>query len=147
MPSTLDGSAVAQVLNLYGHYAQLLDAGDADGWADCFTEEAEFTPNEDADPLRGRAAFVDFVRGTGEGRPRHLVLNVDVYEAGERTARSRANFLLLNLSDGAVDALGAYDDEAGHSEDGRWRFRRKSVRFLWKSERYQERARAIAERT
>ena len=140
--------ALAEVQNLYARYAHALDEGAAERFMDCFTADAAMWPNTGPfQPDRGRftrEALGGFVAGTGQGRPRHIILNVHAQvDDGDARARVKALFLLLDLASGENRALGQYDDIAVRDADGVWRYAEKRVSFLWQSEAYRARAEAI----
>jgi hypothetical protein len=53
-----------QVQQFYARHFQLLDSGDAAGWADTFTADGWFWPSTLPEPVRGRAALLAGVRAT-----------------------------------------------------------------------------------
>jgi 3-phenylpropionate/cinnamic acid dioxygenase small subunit len=92
----IDATLYAEVQSFYAHHMQLLDAGDAAGWAETFTEDGTFLPPSLPEPVRGRAALTAGVRrsaaelaGKGEVH-RHCVLMpaVTVRSDGALTVRS-----------------------------------------------------------
>lgn len=51
-----------EVLNFYARHMQLLDAGNAEGWAQTFTEEGSFFSPSAPEPVRGRDDLTASVR-------------------------------------------------------------------------------------
>lgn len=148
MSATARAQALAEVQNLYARYAHALDEGDVEGFLDCFTADAGMWPNAGPfQPDRGRfdrEALAGFVSGTGQNRPRHLMLNVAAEVADDGgSAAVKALFQLFDLASGEIRALGRYDDKAVRDADGAWRFAEKRVSFLWQSATYKARAEAM----
>jgi 3-phenylpropionate/cinnamic acid dioxygenase small subunit len=56
----------AEVQQFYAHHLQLLDSGDAEGWAATFTEDGVFAPQTLPEPVRGRAALAAGLRQTSK---------------------------------------------------------------------------------
>lgn len=112
---TEDRDEILQLLYRYNH---AIDSGDAEGWADTFTEDGLF---EGPVPggLRGRAQLVEFASGVSGIR--HMVLNPLVDVDGD-TAGVRAYILVL--AGGQVVTVGTYDDTVVRTPAG-WRFSRR----------------------
>lgn len=146
MDQATKGAALAEIANLYGRYAHALDGGDAAAFMACFAPDAGFWPNTgpfQADRGRfGGADIAGFVTKTGEGRPRHIVLNTMVEVTDATNATGAALFMLFDTTDGSIRALGRYDDRFVNAADG-WRFAERRVSFLWQSPAYAQRANAI----
>lgn len=118
MPSTVeDRDEILQLLYRYNH---AIDGGDAEGWADTFTNDAVFDTG--AQVLSGRDALVAFASGV-RGR-RHVVANPVVELAGD-TATVRAYLFLYSGTTLAV--AGSYEDELARTHAG-WRFSKRVFR-------------------
>lgn len=61
----LTGNDYAEILQLYFRYPVALDSGDAEGYANLFTEDGSFGNRA------GRQALLDFVRGRSSSTVRH----------------------------------------------------------------------------
>jgi 3-phenylpropionate/cinnamic acid dioxygenase small subunit len=114
--------------------ARYFDEDDIDGFADCFSPDAQLV-NPDATITSGRAAIRTAMRerqltrfGLGQ-HPRHLITNVEI-EIGpsEGVAISRSYFALLVVEAGGIGfaSKGAYFDEWVQAPDG-WRMTRRRV--------------------
>jgi hypothetical protein len=119
----------AEVANLYGRWAHALDAGRPDLLlADC-TDDAVLWVS-----TRGSYRGHDEIRGILRGRAGlvlHVVTNVYV----EAPGLTHAYLHVVDLATGAVVGRARYDDEL-HHEDGRWKWHRKAVEFLWQADGY-----------
>lgn len=79
-----DAVRYSEVERFYARQMQLIDEGDADGWAATFTEDGVFTSNGTTGEVRGRpalrtAAKETIARLTGAGTTRrHIVSNVRI---------------------------------------------------------------------
>ncbi|HEX5586010.1 MAG TPA: nuclear transport factor 2 family protein, partial [Acidimicrobiia bacterium] len=103
-----------EILQLLYRYNHTIDAGDAEGWADTWTDDGVFDAGGSV--LRGRAELVGFASGVSGVR--HVVMNPLVDVTGDR-ARVRAYLMLL--VGGAIGMIGVYDDEVVRTPSG-WRF-------------------------
>ncbi len=119
----------AALHDLYARYAFTFDSGDADAWAQLFTDDGRFAPPV-VDEVVGTEALREFVATRSSTTPgmRHLISNVLVEETDEG-ARGSAYFVCLRLSeDGRVRLrnTGRYDDEFAR-RDGQWKIARRTV--------------------
>lgn len=148
MNSLYEGAARARIANLYSHYAHSLDEGNASQFTSCFAPTGGLWPNTgpfQANKGRfGNDQLAEFVQRSSSGRPRHLILNIDVWQLEETAARTKALFQLMSLSNGQILALGHYEDDLVLLDD-RWMFQEKRVSFLWQSEAYLARAKGLPE--
>lgn len=126
-----DIAARVRIRDLYSRYCFALDAKDANGLADCFTEDGAFV-NEHGEFV-GREAVNRLLLPAPET---HYSINVEVMERSEGTYMARACFLLLHAGESRVAAHGLYDDTVRQGVDGVWRFARRKVAFLWMSDDY-----------
>ena len=100
-----DIAARVRIRDLYSRYCFALDAKDANGLADCFTEDGAFV-NEHGEFV-GREAVNRLLLPAPET---HYSINVEVMERSEGTYMARACFLLLHAGESRVAAHGLYDD-------------------------------------
>jgi uncharacterized protein (TIGR02246 family) len=115
MPSTVeDRDEILQLLYRYNH---AIDGGDANGWADTFTEDAVF--DAAGNVLSGRDALKNFAAGF-KGR-RHVVANPLVQIDGD-TATVRAYAVVFSGTTPSV--IGVYEDELVRTPTG-WRFAKR----------------------
>jgi len=103
-----------EILQLLYRYNHTIDAGDAEGWADTWTDEGVFDAGGSV--LHGRAELVGFAAGVSGMR--HVVLNPLVDVDGD-AATVRAYLVLL--MGGAIGMVGVYEDEVVRTPAG-WRF-------------------------
>lgn len=115
-----------QILNLYARYNLCSDAGDADGYADCFASDGELRAHSLL--VRGRDELVAYKRqevAAREGRYRRHVNGSLLLEGfGEDTVRGRCYLQAFNGVPGAVPELadtGVYDDQIVRVTEN-WRF-------------------------
>ncbi|MFE5522220.1 nuclear transport factor 2 family protein [Streptomyces virginiae] len=98
MSDAVSAQVVADVQQFYARHMQLLDAGDADGWARTFTEAGVFAPPSLPEPVRGRVALAAGVRASAAGLAeaaevhRHVLsmVHVDPRDDGTLAVRSYA---------------------------------------------------------
>jgi 3-phenylpropionate/cinnamic acid dioxygenase small subunit len=126
-PARLTADLYCQVQQFYARQMQLLDEGDATGWARTFTPDGEFAANAHPEPVRGRDAItaaaqraIDELTAAGEIRRHWLgMLAIEPRDDGTVSARSyalifqtkRGGQAALRLSTVCEDAL--IQDEAG----------------------------------
>ena len=131
--SALDYEEIRQLLARYNF---AIDLGDADGWADCFTEDGVFECSglPEGNPLGGRyegaAALLAYAKGHSaiyKGRARHWNWNLEIDGDGE-SATMRC--YLLALSVGKPPAVkgssGIYRDQLV-KQNGRWLFAERQI--------------------
>ena len=115
MPSTVeDRDEILQLLYRYNH---TIDGGDANGWAETFTEDAVF--DAAGNVLSGHDALRDFA-ASFKGR-RHVVANPLVEIDGD-TATVRAYAVVFSGTTPSV--VGLYEDELVRTHEG-WRFAKR----------------------
>jgi uncharacterized protein (TIGR02246 family) len=124
--STLDAGARQDITELYARYAQAHDQGQAEEFADLFTEDGVF--NAAAEPIRGRTALVAMVRAAtaAGGGLRHLMsaIMVDPVADAPDRATGAAYVQVVAIDDTGLRliTMGRYTDEFV-LDNGRWRFR------------------------
>ena len=126
--ATLSTDDRLAILDLGARYNQLMDWGDVEGWADCFTPDGVF----DGGPklqARGRAELVAFMeRLIARDRPaRHWTNNV-LIEGADDQARLTLYLLVVDLTaEGPRPSnFGVHHDDVVRT-DGGWRFRRRRL--------------------
>jgi len=96
-PVAIDPVDYVEIQQLLGRYCQLVDAGDAEGWAELFLEDGEFVIESGA-TMRGREQLAGIVRDvTARERIRHWVGAMLVTSADGEHATARTYQLNLNL--------------------------------------------------
>ena len=126
--------AYAAIRNLYARYNWCSDEGDADGYADCFTEDGELSIPGIGMHVRGRENLREFKRQDkarrGDRVRRHWNSGLFLEAVGDGGAmRGRC---YLHGYDGApgeapvLSDVGAYDDVIVR-RDGEWRFARRVI--------------------
>jgi hypothetical protein len=125
----LDATTRTDLLDLYGRYAQAIDANDGEAWADCWLADAEFIPGVGANtagkPVRGHEALKDFAANRPDDYPRARILTTNhTFVAADDHVIGTCYGLVLDVS-GDKPVLGAhvvYHDEI-IDDGGKWRFR------------------------
>ena len=127
MPLSADDQlAITKLLADYNH---AIDYGDAEAWADTFTDDAAF--NSGFQEITGREELVAFAAATHEMLPggRHQLTNISIDGEGD-TATVRCYLQMWNTQGGASDTSlvisGLYAD-ALRKDNGRWRFSRRTM--------------------
>jgi hypothetical protein len=119
-----------EILNLYARYNLCSDAGDADGYADCFSSKGELdvvTPGPSLS-LTGRENFSAFKAREAAGRTRiyrrHWNGSIHLERVDDQTVIGRCYFLAYNGTPGQLPAIadsGVYKDRI-IKEAGSWKF-------------------------
>ena len=121
---TLTAQDYEEINQLYARYNIMLDSGDAEGWADVFTEDGVFGNSE------GRAALIEFATGfhSGQGgNARHWNTNIHVTPTADGADGTCYLFLWSVASRPAtITATGIYHDKLVKTENG-WRFKSREV--------------------
>jgi len=125
--------------DLIAAYSWALDTGDVEGLVACFTADARMVEEVFEDPdiweghegIRGLANH--YFNAPGFPGRQHHVTQVQYFPRDEDTVALRA-FAFVTECKGEPPYLlrftGYYDDVAVRCDDGRWRFRNRTVR-LW----------------
>lgn len=111
-------------------YCQTCDDGRFAEFAELFGEDAQFTVGS-SDPVVGREAIRTFMETAQppERRGKHLCGEpaIDFHDA-TATATTDFVFVSRSLSAGwSITATGRYLDELVRHDDGRWRFRSRTI--------------------
>ncbi|MFI5046203.1 MAG: nuclear transport factor 2 family protein [Acidimicrobiia bacterium] len=115
MPTTVeDRDEILQLLYRYNH---AIDGGDAEAWADTFTDDAAFEAAGMA--MSGRDALVAFASSVSGLR--HVVANPVIDVTGD-AASVRAYVFVYQGQ--ALTVSGSYEDEAVRTPEG-WRFAKR----------------------
>jgi hypothetical protein len=121
----LSADDMAEIHNLYAQYNLLLDAGDAEGWADTFVADGRFGNSQ------GRAALIAFAEGFHESNPnsRHWNTNLHLTPTSEGAAGT-VYLMLYNVGvrPPAVTVTGIYQDVLVRTPAG-WRFQSRQVQI------------------
>lgn len=125
-----------EIQQFYAYQMQLLDSGNADAWADTFTEDGVFAANAHPEPAVGRetirvAATKAKAQHAEQGlQVRHWLGMVEVQEQEDGTARARSYALIINTPRGGqavVQLSTTCDDLLVRGEDGGWLVRHRKV--------------------
>lgn len=120
--------------NLYAKYNLCSDAGDAENYADCLTEDAMLTIEPMGVRIEGRAAFLEHKRrdvASRDGRyRRHWNGSLMVESAEDGAAVGRCYLLAYNGAPGDLPVIadcGVYEDLLVRDTDGAWRFKTRHL--------------------
>ena len=120
--------------NLYAKYNLCSDAGDAEGYADCLTDDGILTVEPMGVRIEGRAALLEHKRrdvASRNGRYRRHWNGSLMVEPGDGgSARGRCYLLAYNGEPGQLPALadcGVYEDLLVRDHDGVWRFKHRHL--------------------
>ncbi len=124
----LSAADFAEIQNLYGYYNLCSDAGEAEGYADCFTVDGRMIAPELDLAVRGRAALVAHkerdLAARGGAYRRHWNGSLHLEKIDASTVRGRCYLLAYNGRPGELPVLadcGVYRDTIV-KVDGRWKF-------------------------
>ena len=112
-------------------YAQTLDTGDYEGFADCFTDDGEYESTRNGVMARGRAELVDFASRYDHAPAvyqKHVVVD-SVITLGDGEAEVQSYYLFIqDRSTGPfIASYGTYKDHVVRGGDGRWRIARRLI--------------------
>ena len=117
-----------EILNLLGKYNFAIDFGQAEDWANTFTDDGVFeSPISSA---RGRAELIAFAQAGASANVRHWVNNV-VMDGDGAAATTDVYLILYQLGgEGGPSYLvaGRYNDTLA-KVGGAWKFRHRKVTF------------------
>ena len=121
-PATLSTQDYIDIQQLYARYAQLIDSGDAEGWANTFTPDGVFNNSS-----RGHDALVQFVHDWRDKRRgaslRHWNSNLVVTPSANGTSGSIYMQLLdISTKQPTATASYRYEDALVKTAVG-WRFK------------------------
>lgn len=121
------------IQNLYARYNLMSDAGDAEGYASCFTDDGVLQIDPLGVSLQGRASFVSFKEKDAAGRGgryrRHWNGSLHLEKVDADTVRGRCYFHGFNGTPGELPILadaGTYDDRIVRV-GGAWKFSRRHL--------------------
>ena len=124
-----------EILNLYAQYNLCSDAGDADGYADCFSSNGKLELVEAQIKVTGRENFVAFKKRDFAGRPhiyrRHWNGSIHLEKVDDNTVIGRCYLLAFNGEPTVLPHIadcGVYRDE-GVKENGRWKFAHRLLKM------------------
>jgi hypothetical protein len=113
----LTAQDLAEIYALYAKYPVLLDAGDAEGYADLFTEDGSFGNN------RNREGLLTFVRGRQRSTVYHVPMTPLVTASPEGANGTVMNFFIdLGANPPAITRVSRYTDTLVKTPNG-WRFK------------------------
>ncbi len=114
---TLTGDDYAEILQLYFRYPVALDSGDAEGYANLFTEDGSFGDRV------GRQALLDFVRGRSSSSVRHAPLTPQITPTADGATGIVLNlFVDVAQSPAVITRVSQYTDTLVKTLQG-WRFK------------------------
>lgn len=126
--SGLSAQDHVEIQNLYARYNLCSDAGDAPGYAGCFTADGVLELQPMAVVVRTRAELEAYKRNDAAGRGgryrRHHNHSLHLERLPDGTVRGRCYFHGYNGNPGELPVLadaGVYEDTLVQ-EDGAWRF-------------------------
>jgi len=125
----LTGARLA-CLDLVHAYNNHIDTGHADRVPDLFTDDAVLDVGFALTGIDAIRAAMQARAANTERRTTHVTANVQFTDVGDRTATTTSVLLLFVLDDdepGAPTAIIRCEDDFVHSDDGGWRFQRRSL--------------------
>ena len=113
----LMGDDYAEILQLYFQYPVALDSGDAEGYANLFTDDGSFGDRV------GRQALIDFVRGRSSSTVRHAPLTPLITPTADGATGVVLNlFVDVAQSPAVITRVSQYTDTLVKTSQG-WRFK------------------------
>ena len=129
----LSAQEYVDIQNLYARYNLMSDAGDAEGYASCFTDDGVLQIDPLGVTVQGRASFISFKQKDAAGRGgryrRHWNGSLHLEKVDADTALGRCYFHGFNGKPGELPVLadaGTYDDLIV-LVGGAWRFARRHL--------------------
>lgn len=113
----LSGEDYAEILQLYFKYPITLDSGDAEGYANLFTDDGSFQNNV------GRAALIAFVKNRAKTTVRHAPLT-PIITATPQGARGTVMNMFIDVAQmpAVITRVTQYNDTLVKTTQG-WRFK------------------------
>lgn len=119
---SLSADDYIEIQQLYAKYAQTLDLGDAEGWANTFTPDGVFGESVGHEQLR---AFADGFMGNFDGAARHWNSQLVITPTADGASGSCYLLLVDTRSQPAgITVAGIYQDEIVKTASG-WRFKER----------------------
>jgi hypothetical protein len=122
----------ADIHNLYALYNLCSDAGDAEGYAACFSEDGVLEVQPRGQVVSGHAALVAYKHADKAGRAglyrRHWNASLHLERIGPDLVRGRAYYAGYNGVPGKLPSMtscGVYEDTIRRDGSGAWRFARR----------------------
>jgi SnoaL-like domain len=132
-PKAPSPQTYVEIQNLYALYNHSSDAGDAETYASCWTEDGALHVRHLGFTVKGRANLIEFKNKDKAGRVgnyrRHWNGSMFLEQIDERTVRGRCYLHGFNGQPGVLPELadvGVYDDLIVLS-DGEWRFASRTI--------------------
>jgi hypothetical protein len=126
--NNVDPKDYVDISNLYAYYNLCSDAGDADGYASCFTEDGLLNLVTLGFTRQGRKTLVEFKQKDAAGRNgryrRHWNGSLHLEMMQDGTVQGRCYFIAYNGTPGELPDLsdaGSYVDTIKR-ENGEWKF-------------------------
>ncbi len=122
-----------EIIELVGRYNHAGDVGDADAWADTFTDDGVFESKQIR--YEGRETLKQLAIDTVNGieHPRHHTYNF-VIEGDGDSANMKSSITVMSVAhdrgSARIVGVGNYDDTL-IKVSGAWKFQRRFVRFLY----------------
>lgn len=114
---SLTGDDYADILQLYFRYPVALDSGDAEGYANLFTDDGSFGDRV------GRQALLEFVRGRAASTVRHAPLTPVITATADGATGMVLNlFVDVAQSPAVITRVSQYTDTLVKTPAG-WRFK------------------------
>jgi hypothetical protein len=135
-PVTVSDDLYARLQHFYARHMQLLDDGDATGWASAFTDDGSFGQDTRPEPRRGREVIAERMRlntaRLAEQKlvRRHWVGNLTVTPVPDGTLRTRYYALVVDTPPGGPAALRlstVCDDVLVPGDDGGWQVKSRYI--------------------
>ena len=116
-----------KIQQLLGRYTLTIDAGDSEGWANCFTEDGQFVSGPLA--LVGREKLKQYVQVHHAAFGSRHITSSPVYDLSEdgKTATGTASTVVIAATRSGYKPCyaGWYEDELVRDKDG-WRIARRA---------------------
>jgi uncharacterized protein (TIGR02246 family) len=123
----------ADIMNLYAFYNQASDAGDAESFASCFTEDALLTNTHAGYCVEGRAKLIEFKSKDkarrGDVYRRHWNGSIYLTKIDTATIHSRCYLLIFSGKPGQPPEIAdaAVYDDVLVNRHGEWKYAKRTV--------------------